>query len=223
MKSDQIASMIDHTLLKADAHRDEVIKLCNEAKKYKFATVCVNPFWVPVAVQELRGSAVGITTVVGFPLGSNSVTVKAAETRDAIASGATEIDMVLNIGALKSGDRDVVERDIREVALACKGKALLKVIIETCYLTDEEKKLAAQICKSAGADYVKTSTGFGPSGATLADIQLIRKTVGADMGIKASGGVKNLNFALQLIEAGATRLGTSSGIALLSGGVVNGY
>jgi deoxyribose-phosphate aldolase len=223
MKSDQIASMIDHTLLKADAHRDEVIKLCDEAKKYKFATVCVNPFWVPVAVQELRGSGVGITTVVGFPLGSNSVTVKATETRDAIASGATEIDMVLNIGALKSGDLDVVESDIREVALACKGKALLKVIIETCYLTDDEKKLTAQICKSAGADYVKTSTGFGPSGATLADIQLIRKTVGSDMGIKASGGVKNLNFALQLIEAGATRLGTSSGIALLSGGVVNGY
>jgi deoxyribose-phosphate aldolase len=223
MKSDQIAAMIDHTLLKADANRDEVIKLCDEAKKYKFATVCVNPFWVPVAVQELTGSGVGITTVVGFPLGSNSAAVKAAEAREAIASGATEIDMVMNIGALKSADLATVERDIREVVLVCKGKALLKVIIETCYLTDEEKKLAAQICKTAGADFVKTSTGFGPSGAALADIQLIRKTVGADMGIKASGGVKNLNFALQLIEAGATRLGTSSGIALLSGSEVNGY
>jgi deoxyribose-phosphate aldolase len=187
MKSDQIAAMIDHTLLKADTDRDEVIKLCNEAKKYKFATVCVNPYWVSTAVQALLGSGVGITTVVGFPLGSNNVSVKAAEAQYAIANGATEIDMVLNIGALKSGDIDVVEHDIREVALACKGKALLKVIIETCYLTDEEKKLAAQLCKSGGADFVKTSTGFGPRGATLADIQLIRKTVGPEMGIKASG------------------------------------
>jgi deoxyribose-phosphate aldolase len=223
MKSEQIATMIDHTLLKADSTQQEIIKLCEEAKQYNFATVCVNPYWVRLAVQELKDSKVGITTVIGFPLGSSTSLVKSTEASDAIQNGATEIDMVLNVGALKSGDFDAVERDIEGVVLACKGKAIVKVIIETCYLTDDEKKRAAEMCKSAGADFVKTSTGFGPSGATLKDIQLIRQSVGNEMGIKASGGVRDLPFAIQLIEAGATRLGTSSGIALVTGGIGNGY
>jgi deoxyribose-phosphate aldolase len=223
MKSEQIAAMIDHTLLKADGTRNDIIKLCEEAKQYNFATVCVNPYWVPLAVEELKGSKVGVTTVIGFPLGSSSSLIKVAEARDSIANGATEIDMVLNVGAMKSGDFQAVENDIRGVAQACQGKAILKVIIETCYLTDSEKLQAAQLCKLAGADFVKTSTGFGPTGATIEDIQLIRQAVGDKMGIKASGGVRDLPFALQLIEAGATRLGTSSGIALVTGGIGSGY
>jgi deoxyribose-phosphate aldolase len=218
MNPEQIAAMIDHTLLKADSTDQDIIKVCDEAKQYKFATVCVNPYWVPLASQELAGSGVGITTVIGFPLGSSSTLVKSTEAQDAITNGATEIDMVLNVGAMKSGNIEAVEKDIHEVALVCKGKAILKVIIETCYLTDDEKKLAAELCKTAGADFVKTSTGFGPCGATINDIQLIRKAVGNEMGIKASGGVRDLPFALQLIDAGATRLGTSSGIALVTGG-----
>lgn len=223
MTPEQIAAMIDHTLLKADGTQKDIIKLCEEAKQYKFATVCVNPYWVSLAAQELEGSGVGITTVIGFPLGSSSTLIKGVEAREAIANGATEIDMVLNVGAMKSGDFAAVERDIREVAQACNGKAIMKVIIETCYLTDEEKQLAAELSKSAGADFVKTSTGFGTSGATLKDIQLIRNAIGNAMGIKASGGVRDLPFALQLIEAGATRLGTSSGIALVTGGRGSGY
>jgi deoxyribose-phosphate aldolase len=223
MRPEQIAARIDHTLLKANGTQNDIIQLCNEAIQYKFATVCVNPYWVQTAVQALKNSSVGITTVIGFPLGSSSSLIKAAEARDAIINGATEIDMVLNIGAMKSADYEAVERDIRVVAQACLGKAILKVIIETCYLTDDEKRRAAEICKIAGADFVKTSTGFGPSGATLKDIQLIRKTVGDTMGIKASGGVRDLPFALQLIEAGATRLGTSSGIELVTGGIGSGY
>jgi deoxyribose-phosphate aldolase len=223
MTSDQIAAMIDHTLLKADGTQKDIIKLCHEAKQYKFATVCVNPYWVSLAVHELKGSEVGVTTVIGFPLGSSSTVIKVAEAKDAIANGATEIDMVLNVGALKSGEIVTVENDIREVALACKGKVIMKVIIETCYLTDEEKQIAAELSKSSGADFVKTSTGFGPNGATIEDIQLIRKVIGDEMGIKASGGVRDLAFALQLIEAGATRLGTSSGIALVTGGRGSGY
>jgi deoxyribose-phosphate aldolase len=222
MRPEQIATRIDHTLLKADGTHNDIINLCNEAIQFNFATVCVNPYWVPAAVQALKGNTVGITTVIGFPLGSSRSLIKAAEARDAIINGATEIDMVLNIGAMKSADYDVVEQDIREVAQACHGKAVLKVIIETCYLTDDEKRRAAELCKIAGADFVKTSTGFGPSGATLKDIQLIRKAVGDLMGIKASGGVRDLSFALQLIEAGATRLGTSSGIALVTGGIGSG-
>jgi len=223
MTSEQIAAMIDHTLLKADGTHKDIIKLCDEAKQYKFATVCVNPYWVSLAAQELKGSNVGVTTVIGFPLGSSSTLIKGAETRDSIANGATEIDMVLNVGALKSGDFAAVEKDIREVAQACLGKAIMKVIIETCYLTDEEKRIAAELSKSAGADFVKTSTGIGPSGATIKDIELIRNTVGDAMGIKASGGVRDLAFALELIKAGATRLGTSSGIALVTGGRGSGY
>jgi deoxyribose-phosphate aldolase len=218
MKPEEIAAMIDHTLLKADSTVIEIIKLCEEAKQYKFATVCVNPYWVSLAAKELAGSTVGITTVIGFPLGSSTTLVKSIEAKDAIANGATEIDMVLNVGAMKSGNIEEVENDIHEVALVCQGKAMLKVIIETCYLTDEEKTLAAELCKTAGADFVKTSTGFGTSGATLKDIQLIRAVVGNELGVKASGGVRDLPFALQLIDAGATRLGTSSGIAIVTGG-----
>src|ERR1700730_1746546 len=197
MKSEQIAAMIDHTLLKADGTQKEIIQLCEEAKQYNFATVCVNPYWVSLAVQELKGSNVGITTVIGFPLGSSSTLIKSAEARDSIANGATEIDMVLNVGAMKSGNFQAVELDIREVAQACQGNAILKVIIETCYLTDEEKQHAAELCKLAGADFVKTSAGFGPTGATLNDIQLIKQTVGDTMGIKASGGIRDISFALQ--------------------------
>jgi deoxyribose-phosphate aldolase len=218
MNSEQIAKMIDHTVLAATATLSEIVRVCEEARKYSFATVCVNPFWVPVAARELAGSGVGITTVIGFPLGASRTEVKAAEARDAIEAGATEIDMVLNVGALKSGDREAVLRDVRAVVDAGKGKAVVKVIIETCYLTDEEKRRASLICKEAGADFVKTSTGFGTGGATVEDA-----VVGPEMGIKASGGVRDLAFARQLIEAGATRLGASSSVAIVTGGTGQGY
>lgn len=218
-----IAGYIDHTLLKADAAEADILTLCREAKQYQFATVCVNPYWVPAASKELAGSGVGITTVIGFPLGASSTLVKVMEARDAIAAGATEIDMVLNVGALKSGDVPAVSRDVREVALACKGKAVLKVILETCYLTDSEKETASRLCVEAGADFVKTSTGFGSGGATEQDVALMRKAVGAELGVKASGGVRDLATALKMIEAGATRLGTSSGIAIVTGGQGQGY
>ncbi|MFC5405678.1 deoxyribose-phosphate aldolase [Cohnella soli] len=220
---DQIAGMIDHTLLTAVSTEADIKRVCQEAKQYHFATVCVNPYWVPTASAELAGSGVGVTTVVGFPLGASRTESKAAEAADAIAAGATEIDMVLNIGALKSGLTEAVKQDIEAVVAACKGKAPLKVIIETCYLTDEEKRQASLLCKEAGADFVKTSTGFGTGGATVEDIALIRSVVGPDMGIKASGGVRDLDIARKLIEAGATRLGASSSIAIVTGGVGQGY
>jgi len=223
MKTEQIASMIDHTLLSAVSTEQDIIRICGEAKQYSFATVCVNPYWVPTAAKELQGSAVGLTTVIGFPLGASRTEIKAAEATDAIAAGATEIDMVLNVGALKSGLKEAVLRDIEAVVQACQGKAKVKVIIETCYLTDEEKKEASLLCKKAGADFVKTSTGFGTGGATVEDIALIRHVVGPDMGIKASGGVRDLETARKLIQAGATRLGASSGIAIVTGGTAEGY
>ncbi|TVY04613.1 deoxyribose-phosphate aldolase [Cohnella terricola] len=223
MTPEQIAQRIDHTLLAAVSTKNDIVKLCEEAKQYGFATVCVNPYWVPLAVRELAGSSVGITTVIGFPLGASRTETKVAEARDAIQAGATEIDMVLNIGALKSGDSEAAKRDIAEVVAACKGKAPVKVIIETCYLTDDEKRQASLLCKEAEADFVKTSTGFGTGGATVEDIALIRSVVGPDMGIKASGGVRNLEVAEKLIEAGATRLGASSSIAIVTGGNAQGY
>ena len=223
MKAEQIASMIDHTLLGATSAEQDIIRICGEAKQYGFATVCVNPFWVPLAAKELQGSAVGLTTVIGFPLGASRTEVKSAEASDAIAAGATEIDMVLNVGALKSGLKEAVLRDIEAVVQACKGKAKVKVIIETCYLTDQEKIEASLLCKKAGADFVKTSTGFGTGGATVEDIALIRNTVGPEMGIKASGGVRDLEVARKLIQAGATRLGASSSIAIVTGGTAQGY
>lgn len=223
MTPEQIAGMIDHTLLSSVSSEADIIRICGEAMQYGFATVCVNPYWVPTASRELAGSKVGLTTVIGFPLGANRTEIKAAEAMDAISSGATEIDMVLNMGALKSGHMEAVKRDIEEVVKVCKGKASVKVIIETCYLTDEEKKQAALLSQEAGADFVKTSTGFGTSGATVEDIALIRHVVGPTMGIKASGGVRDLDIASKLIQAGATRLGASSSIAIVTGGIGHGY
>lgn len=213
----QIARMIDHTLLKPDSTKEQIITLCEEAKEYNFATVCVNPFWVPTAKEALNGSKVGITTVVGFPLGSTSTFSKVAEARDAIASGATEIDMVINIGALKSGEYEIVKKDIEGVVLACKGQAVVKVIIETGYLTDEEKKKACMLAKMAGADFVKTSTGFGPGCATPDDIALMREAVGPEIGVKASACVRDLDTARKMVAAGATRIGASAGIAIIKG------
>lgn len=223
MTPEQIAGMIDHTLLVAVSTEAEIIRVCAEAKQYGFATVCVNPYWVPVAARELAGSSVGVTTVIGFPLGATRTEIKTAEAEDAIKAGATDIDMVLNVGALKSGHADAVKKDIQEVVNVCKGKAKVKVIIETCYLSDEEKRQASLLCKEAGANFVKTSTGFGTGGATVEDIALIRHVVGPDMGIKASGGVRDLDIAKKLIAAGATRLGASSSIAIVTGGVGQGY
>lgn len=213
----QIARYIDHTLLKPESTQADIIQLCKEAKQYQFATVCVNPFWVKTAAEELKSSGVGVATVIGFPLGATSTFTKVAETRDAIASGATEVDMVINIGALKSKDEMAVYQDIRQIVRAANGQALVKVIIETGFLTDEEKKRACMIAKEAGADFVKTSTGFGPGGATVEDIKLMRETVGPEIGVKASGGVRDFETAKAMIDAGATRIGASSGVAIAKG------
>lgn len=218
-----VARMIDHTLLKPESTKVQIIKLCEEAKEHRFATVCVNPHWVQTAAKELKGSGVGVTTVVGFPLGATSTFVKIAETRDAIANGATEIDMVINIGALKSGDFETVKKDIEGVVLAAKGHAPVKVIIETGLLEIEEKKKACILAKMAGADFVKTSTGFGPGCATAEDIKLMREAVGPEMGVKASACVRDLDTARKLIQAGATRIGASSSIAIITGGQGTGY
>lgn len=216
MNKQELAGYIDHTILKPDAKEGDIIKLCREALEYKFASVCVNAANVRLADSFLHGTEVKVCTVVGFPLGATTKETKAYEAAQAIANGATEVDMVINIGALKSGKLDVVEEDIRAVAEACKGKALLKVIIETCLLTDEEKVTACELSKKAGADYVKTSTGFSTGGATAPDIALMRRTVGPEMGVKASGGVRNLETALKMIEAGATRIGASASISILN-------
>ncbi|ALF11572.1 deoxyribose-phosphate aldolase [Parageobacillus thermoglucosidasius] len=212
-----IAKMIDHTLLKADTTKAQIVKLCEEAKQYGFASVCVNPTWVATAAELLKGTDVKVCTVIGFPLGANTPETKAFETKNAIENGATEVDMVINIGALKDGNDDLVERDIRAVVEAAKGKALVKVIIETCLLTEEEKVRACQLAVKAGADYVKTSTGFSTGGATTEDVALMRKTVGQNIGVKASGGVRDIKSAMAMVEAGATRIGTSSGAAIVAG------
>lgn len=212
---------IDHTLLKPDASQEQIETLIEEAKKYDFASVCVNPTWVNFAAQALKATDVKVCTVIGFPLGANTPELKAFETSDAIQNGANEIDMVINIGALKSRNFDLVERDIRAVVEAAKG-TLVKVIIETCLLTDDEKVKACQIAQKAGADFVKTSTGFSTGGATVADVVLMRKTVGPDMGVKASGGARSYEDALAFIKAGATRIGASSGVAIMEGDVANG-
>lgn len=212
-----INRMIDHTLLKADATRDQIEKLCEEAKEYHFASVCVNPTWVEHAAVLLKGTDVRVCTVIGFPLGASTPDSKAFETKDVIEKGAQEVDMVINIGALKSGDLELVEKDIQGVAAAAKGKALVKVIIETCLLSDEEKKTACEIAKRAGADYVKTSTGFSTGGAVEHDVALMRETVGNQMGVKASGGVRSGEDAMKMIKAGATRIGTSSGANIING------
>ena len=212
---------IDHTLLKPDASQEQIETLIEEAKKYDFASVCVNPTWVNFAAQALKATDVKVCTVIGFPLGANTPVLKAFETSDAIQNGANEVDMVINIGALKSRNFDLVERDIRAVVEAAKG-TLVKVIIETCLLKDDEKVKACQIAQKAGADFVKTSTGFSTGGATVADVALMRKTVGPDMGVKASGGARSYEDALAFIKAGATRIGASSGVAIMEGDVANG-
>lgn len=211
------AKLIDHTLLKADTKKDAIVTLCEEAKQHDFASVCVNPTWVETAAQILNGTDVKVCTVIGFPLGANTPETKAFETTDAITKGATEVDMVINIGALKDKNDELVERDIRAVVEAAKGKALVKVIIETCLLTEEEKIRACELSVKAGADFVKTSTGFSTGGATVEDIALMRKTVGPDIGVKASGGVRDANGMDAMVQAGATRIGTSSGVLLVSG------
>ncbi|MED4530770.1 deoxyribose-phosphate aldolase [Metabacillus fastidiosus] len=212
-----LARTIDHTALKADTTKTAVETLCMEAKQFNFASVCVNPTWVELAAELLKGTEVKVCTVIGFPLGANTPETKAFETKDAIEKGAEEVDMVINIGALKDRNDVLVERDIHAVVEAARGKALTKVIIETSLLTEEEKIRACEIAVKAGADFVKTSTGFSTGGATTADISLMRKTVGPKIGVKASGGVRDLEGAKSLIEAGATRIGASSGIAIVKG------
>ena len=210
-----IASYIDHTLLRPDATKEEIRALCTEASRYSFATVCVNPTYVSLCKELLAGSSVKVCTVVGFPLGASRPEVKAFETREAIHDGAVEIDMVMNVGALKSKDHALVERDIRSVVEACEGRATTKVIIEAALLTREEKVQACALAKAAGADFVKTSTGFGPGGATMEDVELTRQVVGMDMGVKAAGGIKDCETARGMIEAGATRIGASASIKII--------
>ncbi len=210
-----IKSMIDHTLLKPNASKEEISLLCEEAKKYEFVAVCVNPHYISLCKELLNGSDVKIATVVGFPLGANTKEVKAFETINAIKNGAQEIDMVINIAALKNKDYHVVMDDIKAVVDAAKDDAIVKVIIETCLLTDDEKKKACEISLEAGADFVKTSTGFSTGGATVEDVKLMKSIVGDKMEVKASGGIRDLETANKMIEAGATRLGTSSGIKIV--------
>src|SRR5712691_11057466 len=211
-----VASMIDHTLLRPDATRANIEELCREAAQFKFATVCINPTWVALAARLLAGSGVGVCSVVGFPLGATTPDVKGYETQRAIFDGAREIDMVINVGALKSGELRLVERDIEAVTGPCRAcGALSKVIIEVALLTDDEKITACTLAKAAGADYVKTSTGFGPGGATAADVALMRRVVGAEMGVKAAGGVRDLEGVKAMIAAGATRVGASAGVKIV--------
>lgn len=212
-----LARMIDHTLLKADATEADIRKLCAEAREHLFASVCVNPANVALCAELLAGSEVKVCTVVGFPLGATTPEVKAFETQQAIEDGATEIDTVLNIGALKSGQAERVQQDIRAVVEACPEGVVTKVILETCLLTDDEKITACLLAQAVGADFVKTSTGFSIGGATVHDVALMRRTVGPDMGVKASGGIRDRATALAMIEAGATRLGASASIAIASG------
>ena len=209
-----IPSMIDHTILKPEATRSMIEALCKEAREYNFAAVCVNPYHVRFCKELLKGSNVKVATVVGFPLGANTKELKAFETIDAINNGADEIDMVINVGALKDGELNIVKEDIRGVVEAAKDKAIVKVIIETCLLTDEEKRIACKLSMEAGAHFVKTSTGFNTGGATVSDVRLMKEVVGDKLEVKASGGVRDLNIAKEMIEAGATRLGTSSGIKI---------
>lgn len=206
--------LIDHTVLKPDTKEESVVALCKEALEYNFASVCVNPCFVELCAKLLKGSDVKVCTVIGFPLGANTKEVKGFEATDAVNKGAEEIDMVINIGALKDGKDDYVYEEIKYVKECCKGK-LLKVIIETCLLTDEEKVRACELSKKAGADFVKTSTGFSTGGATASDVALMRKTVGSEMGVKASGGVRSYEDLVNMVEAGANRIGTSSGPKLL--------
>ncbi len=213
-----LAKMIDHTLLKPDATQDQIAQLCFEARKHGFASVCVNPTWVTLCAQLLQGSPVKVCTVIGFPLGASAPEVKSFETQNAIDHGATEIDMVINIGALKARDLDAVAKDIRGVVNTAHARgAIVKVIIEAVLLTDEDKTVACLIAKEAGADFVKTSTGFASGGATVHDVALMRRVVGPDLGVKAAGGVRTFEDAEQMIQAGATRIGASAGVKIIQG------
>jgi len=210
-----IAKTIDHTLLKPTATAEQIRELCAEARANHFASVCVNPCWVPLVARELNNSDVLVCTVIGFPLGANPTDIKVEETKWAVKNGAQEVDMVINIGALKGGDYKALEEDIRAVVKAA-GKATVKVIIETCFLSNDEKRIACEAAMKAGAHFVKTSTGFGTGGATVEDVKLMRKTVGDAMKVKASGGVRSYHDAIAMLDAGADRIGTSSGVAIVA-------
>ncbi|MFB6355435.1 MAG: deoxyribose-phosphate aldolase [bacterium] len=212
----EVGEYIDHTLLNPDATREDLVTLCEEAKEHNFASVCINPSWVSLCDELLQGTNVKVCTVIGFPLGATTTATKVQEAKEAIANGADEVDMVMNVGALKEGDYDYVRNDVAAVKEAV-GNRVLKVILETGMLSDRQKAKACKLCKEAGADYVKTSTGFGPGGAKMNDIALMRRVVGGDVGVKASGGVHNFEEALDMISAGANRIGASAGIAIVSG------
>jgi len=210
----KIARLIDHTALKPDTTEEQIKKLCSEAIEYGFATVCVNPSYVKLCSELLKNSAIKVCTVIGFPLGATTTATKAFEANEAIENGANEVDMVINVGAMKSGDFDFVKKDIEAVVRVAKGKALIKVILETCLLTEEEKIMSCKICKEARADFVKTSTGFSTGGATVSDIKLMRGIVKPDMGVKASGGIRDYETAKAMVEAGASRIGASASVAI---------
>lgn len=210
-----IAKTIDHTLLKPTATAEQIRELCSEARANHFASVCVNPRWVPLVAKELNNSDVLVCTVIGFPLGANPTDIKVEETKWAVKNGAQEVDMVIDLGSMKGGDYKAVEEDIRAVVKAA-GKATVKVIIETCFLSNDEKRIACEAAMKAGAHFVKTSTGFGTGGATVEDVKLMRKTVGDAMKVKASGGVRSYHDAIAMLEAGADRIGTSSGVAIVA-------
>ena len=211
-----LARLMDHTMLRPQATRGQIEQLADEARQWCFGTICVNPAWVPLAAEKLRGSGVKVAAVVGFPLGASLTSTKRTEAQAVIVAGAEEVDMVMNVGAMRSGDHETVENDIRGVVEVCHaGGAILKVILENAFLSAEEKVEACRIAQRAGADFVKTSTGFGPSGATAEDVRLMRETVGPEMGVKAAGGIRNLADAVAMLDAGATRLGTSASIAIL--------
>ena len=217
MNKEEIARLIDHTLLKPEAMPAQIERLCEEALQYGFAAVCINPVYVRLAAEKLAGSGVDVCCVIGFPLGATSTAAKVCEARQALADGAIELDMVLHIGALKAGHDGWVQEDIAQVAAAChEGGAILKVIIEAALLSDAEKVTACQLAQAAGADFVKTSTGFAGGGATAADIRLMRQTVGLEMGVKAAGGVRTYADALAMVEAGATRIGASAGVKIVA-------
>ena len=218
----ELAGYIDHTLLKPEAVESQFEQLCNEAVSYKFKSVCVNSSWVPFVAKKLRGTGIIVCSVIGFPLGGMDTRSKAFEARSAMENGATELDMVINVGALKSGNLKLVEEDIRAIRRACRSTTILKVILETGLLTEAEKILGCEISKKAGADFVKTSTGFAGSGATVEDIALMRRIVGPDMGVKASGGIRTYDQAVALINAGATRLGCGSSVAVMTGAGTQG-
>lgn len=213
----ELKKYIDHTILATDATEDKLDKIIAEAKEYDFMSVCVSPLWVSKCAQALKDTDVKVCTVIGFPQGTHTTATKVFETKDAIANGATEVDMVIPVGLLKQGNLEAVRADVAAVVEAAKGKALTKVIIETCLLTDEEIVTVCKICKEVGADFVKTSTGFSKGGATVHAVSLMRQTVGPDMGVKASGGVRTFADAKAMIEAGANRIGTSNGVAIVKG------